>query len=111
MTQGNGGGLFPPETPPTANNPKAAAPKTAVAVVPKPTTGPDTYSFSPQNEDVVIAHQPAIAVYENTWGHVVIRQEGHYGPDEDNWITCAPENLQRLIEKLQSMLPTLERRQ
>jgi hypothetical protein len=37
------------------------------------------------NDDdcVVIPHQAAIAVYFNPHGDVVIRQEGHYGPDED----------------------------
>ena len=37
------------------------------------------------NDDdcVVIPHQAAIAVYFNLHGDLVIRQEGHYGPDED----------------------------
>lgn len=46
--------------------------------------------------DLVIPHQAATAVYANPHGHVVIRQEGHHGPDEDAWIVIAPANARRV---------------
>jgi hypothetical protein len=44
----------------------------------------DANEFSWNGDDcVVIPRQAAIAVYFNLHGDLVIRQEGHYGPDED----------------------------
>jgi hypothetical protein len=43
-------------------------------------------------ESVVIAGQPAIAVYLNPVGDIVIRQESQYHPDEDHFIYLRPEN-------------------
>jgi hypothetical protein len=41
-------------------------------------------------ESVVVRHQPAIAVYLNPHGEVVIRQEGQY--DDDHWIYVTRDN-------------------
>jgi hypothetical protein len=52
-------------------------------------TSPD-FDWNPRNDDddhsIVVRGQPAIAVYLNSHDEVVIRQEGHYGPDEDNFV-------------------------
>jgi len=53
--------------------------------------------------DVLIPHQPAIAVYFNPHGEVVIRQEGHFGPDEDQFIYLQIKNLDPLIAKLSAI--------
>ena len=45
------------------------------------------------SESVVVRHQPAIAVYLNPHGEVVIRQEGQY--DEDHWIYVTRDNAVR----------------
>jgi hypothetical protein len=76
----------------------------------KPTVKPapvhnDTFDFnwSQDGDAVVVPHQAAIAVYENPRGEIVIRQEGHYGPDEDHWIVVSRENLVALILRLQEI--------
>jgi hypothetical protein len=61
----------------------------------------DDFCWGSDNDSIIIPHQPAIAVYFNPPGEVVIRQEGHYHPDEDHWIYIQIENLDPLIAKLQ----------
>jgi hypothetical protein len=53
-----------------------------------------------QTEHVVVRHQPAIAVYLNPHDQVVIRQEGHYDPDEDQWIYIAPDNVPKVAQAI-----------
>jgi hypothetical protein len=41
-----------------------------------------TFNWNPNGadaDDIIVRHQPAIAIYINTHGDVVIRQEGYYG--------------------------------
>ena len=49
---------------------------------------------------VVVHHQPAIAVYVNSRDAVVMRQEGHYGPDEDQCIYVIKDNVPRVVRAL-----------
>jgi hypothetical protein len=78
-----------------------AAPPEQKRVVSEPK--PETWDFdwSRDKKDVVVPSQPAIAVYFNPRGEVVIRQEGQYHPDEDHWIYIQIENLEPLIDQLQ----------
>lgn len=59
------------------------------------------FNWGSDNDSIIIPHQPAIAVYFNPRGEVVIRQEGHYRPDEDHWIVVQIQNLDPLIDQLQ----------
>jgi hypothetical protein len=52
----------------------------------------DDFDWTDAN-NVVVHSQPATAVYLNPYGQVVVRQEGHYGPDEDQWIYVSTENV------------------
>jgi hypothetical protein len=64
----------------------------------------DTGDFEWTNvEDIVVPSQPAIAVYHNPRGEIVIRQEGLFGYDEDHWIYIRPENLRFLIRRLEEI--------
>jgi hypothetical protein len=63
--------------------------------------GPD---WSRAGDDVAVTHQPAIAVYENTQGAIVIRQEDPLGDDDDTIIVQVP-NLAALISKLSEYIP------
>lgn len=47
------------------------------------------------NDDTrrVLGHQPQTAIYSDPNGDIVIRQQGHYGPDEDSWVYFSPENV------------------
>lgn len=53
------------------------------------------------DEVVVVPDQPAVAVYTNPSGAVVIRQEGRYGVEEDHWVTVRPELMPTVIAALQ----------
>ena len=59
------------------------------------------YDFKWQDELILIRAQPAIAVYFNPHGDVVIRQQGLYGYDNDHWIYVQIKNLGPLIDRLQ----------
>jgi hypothetical protein len=61
--------------------------------------------FDPKEGDMVIAHQPAVAVYENTSGAIVIIQATADYRGEDSIILVRPENLDALIVALRKFLP------
>jgi hypothetical protein len=52
-------------------------------------------------DHIVVPSQPAIAVYFNPRGEVVIRQESRAYPDEDHFVYLQVENLDPLIDELQ----------
>jgi len=56
--------------------------------------------FDPKGEDMVIPHQPAIAVYENTSGAVVIVQCTSNSDEEDPIIMVRPEHVEKLVARL-----------
>jgi hypothetical protein len=58
--------------------------------------------FAPGSDDLVVAHQPAIAVYENTAGAVVILQHGG-ADEEDPIILVRPEHVEKLIARLRKV--------
>ena len=58
------------------------------------------FEWQPENRDVVVQSQAALAVYLNPLEHVVVRQEGHYGPDEDAFIIVAPHNALALAQAI-----------
>jgi hypothetical protein len=62
---------------------------------------PKEWDFNWPTELIVVPAQPAIAVYFNPRGEVVIRQEGQYGYDDDHWIYVQIQNLDPLIDQLQ----------
>jgi hypothetical protein len=66
---------------------------------------PEYDPFDPKSEDLVIPHQPAIAVYENTSGAVVIIQCASQYDEMDPVILVRPENLDALIVSLRKFLP------
>lgn len=57
--------------------------------------------FDPKGEDLVVPHQPAIAVYENTQGAVAIRQR--VDDDEDTVIFVQPEHVEKLVQRLRKV--------
>lgn len=46
-----------------------------------------------KDPSVAVQNQPALAIYQNPYGHVVIRREADWHEDEDAFVTVAPENL------------------
>lgn len=64
--------------------------------------GSEDFDWS-DGEAVVVPAQPAIAVYFNPRGEIVIRQESQYHPDEDHFVYVGRKNLRPLIERLQQI--------
>jgi hypothetical protein len=63
----------------------------------------DDFDWSSNGEDsdsIVVNHQPAIAVYLNPRNEVVIRQEGHYGPDEDQFVFVTKDNVTKFVQAI-----------
>jgi hypothetical protein len=59
--------------------------------------------FDPVKGDMVIPGQPAIAVYENIQGAIVIIQENSDPHEEDPVIRVRPEHVEKLIAKLRQV--------
>ena len=62
---------------------------------------PDYWSKSP---DVILQEQPATAVYINTTGALVIRQEAAWDQDDDTYVFIAKSNQQAFLDKLCDVL-------
>jgi len=74
----------------------------------KPPAEPEDDVFAPGSEVLVIPHQPAIAVYENTSGAVVIRQAARDSyHDEDQVITVRPQHIERLVARLRQVAESI----
>ncbi len=61
--------------------------------------------WHPEDPDVVIGDQPAVAVYVNSFGAVIVRQERRWDEEEDACIGVRPEVLHLLIAALTRYLP------
>lgn len=57
-----------------------------------------------EKEFIAIQHQPSVAVYTGSDGHICIRQEDSID-GEDDVVLVLPANLPELIERLQTFLP------
>jgi hypothetical protein len=70
------------------------------------------FDWSPDNPDVVLAHQPATAVFENPHGQIVIKQEGWIGDSDieicEMWIVINRVALPQIINRLQHFLSTAD---
>jgi hypothetical protein len=69
-------------------------------VVDKP---PKYDPFDPKEGDMVIPHQPAIAVYENTVGAIVICQCATAYDEDDPIIQVRPEHVEKLIASIRKV--------
>jgi hypothetical protein len=78
---------------------EAAKPTWQPDTSPSPAVGSDKFDWA-DDKDIIVRAQPALAIYENPNGHVVIRQEAREYEDEDPFITIAPEYLDRVITRL-----------
>ncbi len=64
---------------------------------------PEFDPFDSDSADMVIPHQPAIAVYENPFGAVIIRQECTTRDDDDPIIIVRPEHVEKLVARLRKV--------
>jgi hypothetical protein len=56
---------------------------------------PREFQWRPENEDIIVPPQPALAIYVNQWGQVVIRQEGDWDDEDDIYIRISRETCRR----------------
>jgi hypothetical protein len=80
-------------TPLAANSPPTSPWKPA-----PPAKEPEFDPFDKDGEDLVVKHQPAIAIYLNPWNAVVIRQRDDSGGD--SFVFVCEAHLQAVISKL-----------
>jgi hypothetical protein len=90
--------LRSPET--LTANPPSPHVQTTVQTTCKPS--PD-FRWDPENEDIVVPEQLALAIYQNHWGQVVIRQERAWDEEDDIYIRFNMESLPKVIAKLQAI--------
>jgi hypothetical protein len=62
------------------------------------------FDWDRDSDSIVVPAQPAIAVYFNPRGEVVIRQEAQLHPDEDHYVFLHIKNLPPLISRLQQIV-------
>lgn len=76
-------------------------------VTPTKAKAPDPFVWwRADDPDIIIQSQPAVMVYESTYGAILIRQESASGDDdEDQVVRVRPENLAILIQALRRHLP------
>jgi len=59
-----------------------------------------TFCWDEIEQDVVIRNQPAVAVYTNPNGGIVLRQAGDYGADEDHWVYFDPMHAEAIANAI-----------
>jgi hypothetical protein len=70
---------------------------------PVPSTEFDWNPNGDDSENIVVRHQPAIAIYTNPHGDVVIRQAATTAPTRDQFVYVSTENALKVAEKLLAM--------
>src|ERR1700675_2707746 len=56
----------------------------------------EEFQWQPENEDIVVPEQNALAIYVNPWGQIVLRQEGEFRED-DAWVRINIESVPQVI--------------
>jgi hypothetical protein len=60
----------------------------------------DDFDWCGDDDCIVVPSQPAIAVYLNSNDAVMIRQKGHYGLDEDQFVYITKVNVPKVVQAL-----------
>lgn len=63
----------------------------------------DDFDWGATNEDVILPEQRTTAVYVNTWGQAVIRQERAWCDDEDTWVVIDHAHIPAVIKALRDI--------
>lgn len=69
------------------------------------------FDWKPENDSVLVHSQPSLAVYENRWSQVVVRQERGELDDHDPYIVVNVETVPLLVERLQFVAAQASRRE
>lgn len=71
-------------------------------------TPPDDFSWA-NPQDVAVAYQQPIAIYRCGTGDIIIRQQDEMGDDEqESLIWIQPQNLDKVIKKLQEIQESID---
>jgi hypothetical protein len=62
------------------------------------------FKWEPENADVLLPAQQALAVYINPWGQIVMRQEAYWNEDDDSYVIIGTQHVPALIKKLQELI-------
>jgi hypothetical protein len=63
------------------------------------TTPEDTFDWA-SDVSVALREQPAVAVYQNQYGQVVLRRERSWDEEDDCFIPIAQENVLTVVEAI-----------
>jgi hypothetical protein len=63
----------------------------------------DRFKWSPDNTDVLVRGTPALAIYMNPWGQIVLRQESESGPDDDPFVRIDRRDVPALVKRLREL--------
>jgi hypothetical protein len=63
----------------------------------------DPFKWSPDNVDVLVRGTPALAIYMNPWGQIVLRQESESGPDDDPFVRIDRRDVPALVKRLREL--------
>ena len=66
----------------------------------KQESSPQQFDWRDAGNSIVVHHQPAIAVYKDGDGSVVVRQEDEWGDGSDNTVYFAPELAEKIVEAM-----------
>jgi hypothetical protein len=64
---------------------------------------PREFQWRPENEDIIVPRQPALAIFRNAWDQIIIRQERDWDDEDDAYIRISRENLSTVIARLQAI--------
>jgi hypothetical protein len=62
------------------------------------------FDWNDAKDDLIVPSTQAVAVYLNTAGNIVIRQERDWNGDDDTFVVVPISAGQKLIEKLQELM-------
>lgn len=85
--------------------------QTVDTAIAKPVKDESDDHWNKDNPGVLLWDQPATVTYYNQIDQVVIKQQADWNEESDPYIRFAPENLPRLIQRLQEIHSEWERRQ
>jgi hypothetical protein len=71
-------------------------------------TGDDWFNWAPENEEVVVAGSPPLAIYVNRWGQIVLRSDSYSGPGagcgmDEQVIYLNPRDVDAVIDRLRQL--------
>lgn len=90
---------------------RVTTPPVTLPALPAPIADPEEVEldwFAPDNPDLVVHTQPAICVYQNPYGALVLRAESTHQMEEDQVVRIAPHLVRKVIDRMLVVLADIE---